>query len=121
MKQNSSEKYWSARGIKKRNMKHIKKKVFGGIRSKVFILILFTVALLAVAFMGISLYQSHMLSKMVSESGEAQQAAVSEIAGEGMEQVVTQSLKQSNIAQARFVDKMFKEAGDHLLWFWNWQ
>ena len=114
MKQNSSEKYWSARGIKKRNMKHIKKKVFGGIRSKVFILILFTVALLAVAFMGISLYQSHMLSKMVSESGEAQQAAVSEIAGEGMEQVVTQSLKQSNIAQARFVDKMFKEAGDRV-------
>ena len=95
-------------------MKHTKKKIFGGIQSKVFILILFTVVLLSAAFMGISLNQSRMLSKMISESGKAQQSAVSEITGEGMEEVVTQSLKQFNTAQARFADKMFQEVKDRV-------
>ena len=113
VKQYSSEKHWFSRGIKK-NMKHTKKKIFGGIQSKVFILILFTVVLLSAAFMGISLNQSRMLSKMISESGKAQQSAVSEITGEGMEEVVTQSLKQFNTAQARFADKMFQEVKDRV-------
>jgi len=88
-------------------MKRFKNFVIGGIQTKVFNLILYTVLLLTVAFMAISLAHSKMLSDLVSESSARQEAAIGEITDEVMNQVVTQSLARSNRAEARFADEMF--------------
>lgn len=53
-------------------MRRIKNLVIGGIQSKVFNLILYTVMLLTAAFMAISIYQNNMLTQLAMESSQAQ-------------------------------------------------
>ena len=95
-------------------MKRFKNLVIGGIQSKVFNLILYTVVLLTVAFMAVALYQSNMLANVVGESGQRQKAAISEITGGVMDQVVVQSLGRSNKTEARFADDMFSAAAERV-------
>ncbi len=95
-------------------MKRFKNLVIGGIQSKVFNLILVTVLLLTAAFLAVSAYHSRLLAKLVAESGENQQAAVSEITGQVMDQVVAQSLGRNNNTEARFADDMFRTAGERV-------
>ena len=91
-------------------MKRFKNLVIGGIQNKVFNLILFTVILLTAAFMAVSLYQTHMLASLATESGQRQQEAIERITGEVMEQVVTRSLERSNQMETRFAGELFGEA-----------
>mgnify|MGYP002855393078 CR=1 FL=1 len=95
-------------------MKRFKNLVIGGIQSKIFNLILYTVVLLTVAFMAVALYQSNMLANVVGESGQRQKAAISEITGGVMDQVVVQSLGRSNKTEARFADDMFSAAAERV-------
>ena len=95
-------------------MKRFRKIAVGGIRSKVFGLILITILLLTAAFIAISVYHGHMLARLTADSGEKQQAAISEIAGGVMDQVVTESLARSNRTEARFADDLFAEAGERV-------
>ena len=88
-------------------MKRFKNLVIGGIQSKVFNLILYTVILLTVAFMAVSVYHSNMLARLAGESSQRQQAAIGQITDEVMDQVVTQSLDRTNLTEARFADEMF--------------
>ena len=92
-------------------MKRFKNLVIGGIQSKVFNLILFAILLLTAAFAVVSVYHSNMLSRLTADSERQQQDAISEIAGRVMDQVVTQSLKRSNLMTARITDGMFDAAG----------
>ena len=89
-------------------MKRIKNLVIGGIQSKVFNLILYTVLLLTAAFMAVSIYQNHMLAQLAAESSQAQQAATGEITGQVMDAVVEQSLARSNQTDAAIADAMFE-------------
>ena len=54
-------------------MKKIKNFVIGGIQSKVFNLILYTVVLLTAAFAVVSIHQNNTLAKLASESSQRQQ------------------------------------------------
>ena len=51
-------------------MKRFKNFVIGGIQSKVFNLILYTVLLLTAAFMAVSIYQNNTLTQLVAESSQ---------------------------------------------------
>ena len=53
-------------------MRRFKNLVIGGIQSKVLNLILYTVLLLTVAFMAVSLYQNKMLTQLAGESSQRQ-------------------------------------------------
>ena len=49
-------------------MKRVRNLVIGGIQSKIFNLILYTVILLTAANIGVTVYQAHTLSKLAAES-----------------------------------------------------
>ena len=95
-------------------MKRFKNLVIGGLQSKIFNLILYTVVLLSAAFMAVSLYHTRMLGDVVEENGQRQQAAISDITGNVMDQVVAQSLGRSNGTEARLADEMFAAAGERV-------
>ena len=95
-------------------MKRYRKLVIGGIQSKVINLILFTVTVLTVAFIVVSLVHSSMLSKLSKESGQRQQASIAKITDGVMDSVVTRSLARANGMEARIADEMFKAAGERV-------
>ncbi len=95
-------------------MKRIKNWVIGGIQTKIFNLILYTVLLLTAATVAVSLYQNNMLSKLASESGQRQQDAIGEITGRVMESVVSQSLSRSTQMEVRIADELFEAAGNRV-------
>ena len=95
-------------------MKRFKNLVIGGIQNKVFNLILYTVVLLTAAFIAVSAHHSNMLGKLALDSGQKQQAAIGDITGEIMDQVVTHSLARSNQMEARMVDELFEEAANRV-------
>ncbi len=89
-------------------MKKIWKFVIGGIENKIFNLILVTVLLLTVAFSGISLYRSGMLSSLTAETSQKQQEATSEIISETMNTVTRTSMGRETDIEAEIVDEMFR-------------
>lgn len=95
-------------------MKRIRNLVIGGIQSKVFNLILYTVLLLAVAFMVVSLYQSRTLTQVVTESSRQQEEAIDVITHKVMDAVVEQSLERSNRTDAEIADAMFGGAAQRV-------
>ena len=88
-------------------MKRFKNLVIGGIQSKVFNLILYTVVLLTAAFMAVSMYQNNLLTRLATQSSQRQQESISEITGQVMDAVVEQSLALSNRTDAEIADAMF--------------
>lgn len=95
-------------------MKRIKNLVIGGIQSKVFNLLLFTVLLLTAAFMAVSVYQSIMLTRLAGESSQKQRESIGEITGQVMDAVVKQSLERSNRTDAEIADAMFDGAAQRV-------
>ena len=95
-------------------MKRPKKKGFGGIQGKVFLLILLTILLISAAFIAISVNNNNVISNMISVTGEKQQETVSVITGEVMDQVVTKSLEHSNRTTAQFADRLFASAKERV-------
>ena len=90
-------------------MKRIRKITIGGIQSKVFNLILYTVILLTGAFMAVTVYQNTLLVRLVSESGERQHESIGDITGRVMDVVVDQNLERSNRTDTAIVDAMFTD------------
>mgnify|MGYP002626968778 CR=1 FL=1 len=95
-------------------MRRFKNLVIGGIQSKVFNLILYTVFLLTAAFMAVSIYQNNMLTQLAAESSQAQQEAIGEITGQVMDAVVEQSLERSNRTDAEIADALFDSAAQRV-------
>lgn len=95
-------------------VKKIRNLIIGGIQNKIFNLILFTVILLCVAGVVISLNQSRMLSGVVSDSGRRQQEAITEITSTVMDQEVSQALERTNRYEALMADEMFNAAGERI-------
>ncbi len=84
----------------------------GGIRSKVLRLIFFSLIILCVAFIAMSVVHSHLLSKVVSDSSAKQEKAISKTAGGMMDDVVTQHLSRSNMLEGKIADEMFALTSD---------
>lgn len=101
-------------------MRKIKNLVIGGIQSKIFNLILFTVLLLLAAGTLVSMYQNNMLGQLAQESGDSQNKAIEEVTGSVMDQVVTRTLERSNRSEARIAEKMFRSAGDRVAFLSNY-
>ena len=72
-------------------MRKFKNFVIGGIQSKVFNLILYTVLLLTAAFMSVSISQNNTLTQLAAESSQRQQTSIGEITGRVMDVVVEQN------------------------------
>ena len=96
-------------------MKRFKNLVIGGIQSKVFNLILYTVILLTAAFMAVSLYQTNMLTRLAAQSSQKQQESIDGITGRVMDAVVEQSLARSNRTDAEIADAMFDGAAQRVM------
>ena len=96
-------------------MRKLKNFVIGGIQSKVFNLILYTVFLLTAAFIALSIYQNNTLSQLVADSSQKQQEAIGEITGRVMDVVVDQSLERTNRTEAAIVDAMFTDEARRVL------
>ena len=91
-------------------MKRFRKLSFGGIQSKVFSLILLTIALMAAAFIVISLSQGSIIRRLLKESREKQQATISEVSESVMNDEIDRDLRRSNRIEAQFADKVFADA-----------
>ena len=89
-------------------MHRFKNLVIGGIQSKVFNLILYTVVLLTAAFTAVSIFQTNMLTQLAAESSQRQQEAIGQITGQVMDAVVEQSLARSNRTDATIANAMFE-------------
>ena len=96
-------------------MRKFKNFVIGGIQSKVFNLILYTVFLLTAAFVALSIYQNNTLSQLVADSSQKQQEAIGEITGRVMDVVVDQNLERANHTEAAIVDAMFTDEARRVL------
>ncbi len=98
-------------------MKKVRGLVLGGIQSKIFNLILFTVMILSAVNFAVYVYHSNMLSKLAGESAVKQQEAIGKVTSAVMDGVVNVSLERSNRAAARIADDMLKEAADRVAFF----
>ena len=81
----------------------------GGIQSKVFNLILYTILLLTAAFMALSIYQNNTLTQLAAESAQRQQESIGDITGRVMDAVVDQNLERANRTDAAIVDALFAD------------
>ena len=86
----------------------------GGIRGRMMQLILFSLIILGLSFLAMSVFQSRILSKQVRETSEKQQLAISETADDIMDEVVTQNLKRSNRMEVKVAEGMFDSVRDRL-------
>ena len=90
-------------------MRRFKSFTIGGIQSKVFNLILYTILLLTAAFMALSIYQNNTLTQLAAESAQRQQESIGDITGRVMDAVVDQNLERANRTDAAIVDALFAD------------
>ena len=75
-------------------MKKHGKPVFGGIRNKLFLLILLTVVLIAASFFAVTTYQNNMLSELSAETSRKQQLSIAEITESVMAEEICNNLSR---------------------------
>ena len=95
-------------------MKKVRNLIIGGIQSKVFNLILFTVILLTAAGIVLFLNQNYMLSEVVSETSKKQQETITEITSAVMDQEISQALERANGYESRIANGMFEATGERI-------
>ena len=91
-------------------LKELRAKLLSSIQGKVFRLSLLTVILLGVVLVFALVNQSNKFIRMDEEASEKEQAAVTEVLGEIMEQEITQNLGRSNRLEAGFANDLFSDA-----------
>ena len=91
-------------------MKRIKNIVIGGIQQKIFNLVLITVLLIMAAYTAVILYQSGRLSRLISETGDAQRESITTISHETMDAVLEVNMTQSTQMQAHIAGDLFDDS-----------
>ena len=91
-------------------MKKDGKPVFGGIRNKLFLLILFTVVLIAISFFVVTTYQNSMLSELSAETSRKQQLSIAEITESVMAEEIRSNLNRITRLEAMATDDIFTDA-----------
>ena len=89
-------------------MRKFRNLVIGGIETKIFNLILITVIILSLAFLGVNLYQGNMLTSLTAETSVKQQETTSAIISETMSQVTRTSMERTTDMEAQIVNEMFR-------------
>ena len=90
-------------------MRKFKNLVIGGIGNKIFNLIIITLAIVAVAVVGIAMYQRNLLTTLTSETSVKQQEKTSEIISETMSTVTRKSMERNTEMEAQITDEMFRD------------
>ncbi|MBQ6752402.1 MAG: SpoIIE family protein phosphatase [Clostridia bacterium] len=91
-------------------MKKFKNLVIGGIRQKVFNLVLFTIIILILVY-GVALfYQSRKLASIVKDSSDSQKNTISAVSGDTMKAVLENNLTQSVQMEAYIAKTLFDDA-----------
>ena len=90
-------------------MKKIGKIVLGGIQNKIFNLVIIVMILMVAAFVAVIIYQSGSLTRLINETNDRQKESISQIAGETMHSVISQSLVRTTQLEAYAVDKLFQD------------
>ena len=90
-------------------MRKFKNLVIGGIESKIFNLIIITLAIVAVAVVAIAMYQRDMLTSLTAETSLKQQKKTSEIISETMSTVTRKSMERNTEMEAQISDEMFRD------------
>ena len=91
-------------------MKKAGKHFFSGIRGKLFILILITVAVLAASFFATMAYRDRMLAQLASETGKKQVSSITELTEDVMTQETRDKLTRITELEAETTDDLFTDA-----------
>lgn len=83
--------------------------IIGGIRQKVFNLVLFTIVLMVAAYTVVIAWQASHLSAIADESNARQQQAIGETVEQAMDERLTASLGEATRLEAYIVDDMFAD------------
>ena len=87
---------------------------FGGLQKKTVTLVLLIFSAMVAIFLGVSAYQSRMLSDIVGEARNEQQAAISQASRGTMHQVMESTLVNTTALQAKIADNDFSEIVDQI-------
>ena len=90
-------------------VKRVGKIVLGGIQHKIFNLVIVVIILMSAAFAAVFIYQTVNLTKLVNETNELQRESMSQITGQTMDAVISQSLERSTQLEAYIVNEMFQD------------
>ena len=90
-------------------MRKFRNLVIGGIGTKIFNLIIITLAMVAIAVVGIAMYQRNMLTSLTTETSLKQQEKTSEIISETMGTVARTSMERNTEMEAQITDEMFRD------------
>ena len=89
------------------------KKLFGfkigGLRQKIFSLVMIMFIIMTVLLVCMTLYEDHFLKKVVYEAGQEQENAIRDVSTSTMHQVLENSMINSNSMQASIADDMFND------------
>lgn len=99
-------------GIVLKRLKHL---LFSGIRNKIFLLILITIALITMSFFVVSNYQGHQLSEMAAETSRRQQLSIADTTVSVMVENIREHLTQTTRLKAQTTDQIFTDARARVL------
>ena len=92
-----------------KNLKKFKHLVIGGIQNKLFNIVLLSVILLAIVFVGVMQYQSKMLTRLTAETNQKQEASVSGIATAVLDETIRSSMLRSTSNEAARANELFDD------------
>ena len=81
----------------------------GGLQKKTIMLVLMILLITVAVFAGISIYQNRMLVRIVGETRNEQQQAISQVSQDTMHQILTGTLVTSTTLRADLADSDFSE------------
>ena len=90
-------------------MKKFRNLVIGGIESKIVLLILVAMLLLAGVFLAVTQTQNNMLAQLTEETNEKQLAAMSGTTAGVIDTVITQNMDSITDKEAQLADEMFRD------------
>ncbi|MBR2652915.1 MAG: hypothetical protein IKD59_00030, partial [Lachnospiraceae bacterium] len=96
-------------------MKKIRNLVIGGLEQKIFNLVLFSIILIVLAFMGVAVYQTRSLSSLFQKTSEEQKTAVTDSTTAIMEGVIDTTMTREASLEAYIADSMFREVAAQVI------
>ena len=96
-------------------MKKIRNLVIGGLQQKIFNLVLLSIILIVLAFMGIAVYQTRSLSSLFQKTSEEQKTAVTDSTTAIMEGVIDTTMTREAALEAYITDSMFRQVAAQVI------
>lgn len=88
---------------------------FGGLQQKILNLVLISLLVTVIVFLGASIHQGSTLAKLVSTSSDKQQEAISAVSENTMNAIIDSSMVKTNALQAYIAEDMFTDVKNDVL------